>query len=94
MSITFEWDSDKAKSNWHKHQVTFEEASSVFLDDFARLLPDPDHSVYERLFLVLGISHLHRLLVVCHCDRKYGTVVLRGRIISALNATGPWPCRT
>ena len=84
MTITFEWDPDKAKSNWNKHHVTFEAASSVFMDDCARLMPDPDHSVRESRFLVLGISHLNRLLVVCHCDRKHGSVI---RIISARKAT-------
>ena len=75
MTVAFEWDPDKAKRNAIKREVTFEEARSVFFDDFARTLPDPDHSISEQRFLILGISHLHRLLVVCHCDRNHGTVI-------------------
>ena len=71
----FEWDPDKAKSNLTEHQVTFEEATSVFADDFAKLMPDPDHSSQERRFLVLGISHLYRLLMVSHCERRHGNVI-------------------
>ena len=56
----------------------------VSVGDPARLMPDPDHSVHDSRFLALSISHLHRLLVVCHRDRKRGSVI---RIISARKAT-------
>lgn len=61
MTVAFELDPDKAKRNASKREVTFEEARSVFFHDFARTLPDPDHSISEQRFLILGISHLHRL---------------------------------
>ena len=82
--IIFEWDEEKDSSNQTKHGVSFEEAKTVFFDDYARLIPDPDHSDKEERFILLGFSSLIRLLVVCHCYRKNDEVV---RIISARKAT-------
>ena len=83
--LRFVWDEAKAKSNLHKHGVSFEEARTVFSDEFARLIPDPDHSDEEDRFLLLGLGSKLRLLVVCHCYR-YGEVI---RIISARKASKP-----
>lgn len=80
----FEWDDNKAKANIAKHKVTFEEASSVFFDEGARLLHDPEHSSDESRFILLGFSEAHRMLVVCHCFRKNEQII---RIISARKAT-------
>ena len=52
-TIKFDWDNTKAKSNLVKHKVSFEEAQSVFDDDLARLIPDPDHSNDEERFILL-----------------------------------------
>jgi len=82
--IKFEWDEEKDSSNQAKHGVSFEEAKTVFFDDYARLIPDPDHSDQEERFILLGFSSIIRLLVVCHCYRKNDDVV---RIISARKAT-------
>jgi uncharacterized DUF497 family protein len=82
--IAFVWDDDKATANYHKHGVTFEEARSVFNDENARLIADPDHSEDEDRFIILGISLKPRLLVVCHCYRENDTVI---RIFSARKAT-------
>jgi len=62
--------------------VSFAEAQSVFSDEFARLIPDPDHSDDEDRFIILGVSISARLLVVCHCIRSEDTI----RIISARKA--------
>lgn len=67
MDIVFEWDADKAISNLKKHQVSFEEAQSVFQDPNALLIADPDHSIEEDRFILLGISKETKILVVCHC---------------------------
>ncbi|MFM2065726.1 MAG: hypothetical protein RLZZ584_635 [Pseudomonadota bacterium] len=83
-TLHFEWDEDKAASNAKKHGVTFEEARSVFHDDRARLIDDPDHSDDEERFIILGPSSTLRLLLVCHCCRRAGQVI---RIISARKAT-------
>lgn len=55
-NIEFAWDRRKARSNLVKHRVSFEEAQTVFLDENARLIDDPDHSVDEEQFVLLGYS--------------------------------------
>lgn len=82
--ITFEWDSSKASLNKKKHSISFEEAKSVFLDDNAAIIHDPEHSQDEDRFVILGLSTIARVLVVCHCYRKNDRII---RIISARKAT-------
>jgi uncharacterized protein len=82
-NLNFEWDPKKAASNAAKHQVTFDEAQTVFLDPDALLIPDPDHSATEDRFIILGLSTKKHALVVVHCFRKENTVI---RIISARKA--------
>jgi uncharacterized protein len=81
--LSFEWDSKKAKSNEAKHGVSFDEAKTVFFDERALVIPDPDHSKIEERFVILGISALSRVLVVVHCFRSNNNVI---RIISARKA--------
>lgn len=81
--LFFEWDINKAESNKRKHDVTFEEAQSVFYDEFARVIPDPDGSIGEERFIILGKSEEYNTLVVCHCYRGSDE---RVRIISARKA--------
>jgi uncharacterized DUF497 family protein len=83
-TLQFEWDARKATANAKKHGVSFEEARSVFYDERARLIDDPDHSEDEARFILLGLSSSLRLLVVCHCYRSDDNVI---RIISARKAT-------
>ena len=78
----FEWDADKHSKNQRKHRVSFEEAKTVFSDEFARLIPDPDNSIGEERFILMGCSIESRVLIVCHCVRD-GDVI---RIISARKA--------
>ena len=80
---TFEWNKRKASDNRRKHGVTFGEARSAFLDENARVIPDPEHSDDEDRFVLLGLSVQLRLLVVVHCHREEEDVV---RIISARKA--------
>ena len=82
--IKFEWDLSKATANLKKHHVSFEEAKSVFYDEFAVQFFDEEHSSPEERFLMLGLSSGARLLLVCHCERDHGDVI---RIISARKAT-------
>lgn len=82
--LNFEWDENKNTINKTKHKVSFEEAQSVFYDPDALLIDDPDHSVHEERFIILGVSEKSNLLVVCHCYRQSETVI---RIISARPAT-------
>ena len=83
-SIKFEWDELKASSNVNKHGVSFDEARTVFFDDNAKLIGDPDHYENEDRFILLGLSSGLRVLIVCHCYRSEGNVI---RIISARKAT-------
>lgn len=83
MSIRFEWDPSKAQVNLRKHKVSFEDARSVFSDERALLIDDPDHSELEDRFVLLGLSRSLRVLVVVHCYRAEGRVI---RIISARKA--------
>ena len=82
--IEFEWDVAKAAANLKKHRVTFEEAKSIFFDEFGVQFFDDDHSSDEDRFLMLGMSSGAKLLIVCHCERHHGTTI---RIISARKAT-------
>jgi uncharacterized protein len=82
--IKFEWNTAKAISNKKKHGVSFEEAQSVFYDEFALQFFDDDNAESEERFLMLGFSDEARLLIVCHCEREQGNII---RIISARNAT-------
>ncbi len=82
MAYIFEWDPKKAEANARKHGVTFHEASTVFGDPLGLLMPDPDHSLGEERYLVLGMSNRERLLVVSFAERPPRT-----RLISARRAT-------
>ena len=82
--IEFEWDPAKARANVKKHGVSFEEAQSIFYDEFAVQFFDEAHSSDEERFLLLGMSTRANLLLVCHCEREAGQVI---RIISARKAT-------
>lgn len=82
--LHFEWDKNKNITNQKKHRISFEEAQTVFYDDNALLIDDPDHSEEEERFILLGFSQRANMLVVCHCYRHSGSVI---RIISARKAT-------
>ena len=82
MSLLFEWDPDKARTNQSKHGVSFDEASTVFQDALSVTIPDPLHSLNEERFVLIGHSCRGRLLVVVHTYRDN-----RLRLISARQAT-------
>jgi uncharacterized DUF497 family protein len=82
--IHFQWDESKAKSNEIKHQISFQEATSVFYDECAIEFYDDVHSKWEDRFLLLGVSDKLNLLLICHCYRENDETI---RIISARKAT-------
>lgn len=82
MALEFEWNPDKAIANRQKHGVPFEEAVSVFRDEFGATFSDPDHSDDEERAITVGMSNLGRLILVSHTDRND-----RIRIISARELT-------
>ncbi len=83
-NIRFNWDPHKNLSNIKKHKISFEEAKTVFFDENARVIPDPEHSESENRFIILGISIKLKLLIVVHTYRENNEVI---RIISARKAT-------
>jgi uncharacterized protein len=80
--MEFEWNPDKAVLNLEKHGISFLEAATVFNDPLSVTFPDPDHSIGESRYIIIGVSRFGQLLVVAHTDR--GEKV---RIISARKAT-------
>lgn len=83
-NITFEWDASKASLNKKKHGISFDEAKTVFFDENAKVIHDPEHSDDEERFIILGLSVNVRMLVVIHCYRKNDRII---RLISARKAT-------
>ena len=81
--LCFEWDENKNRINQAKHKVSFEEAETVFYDENAVMIADPDHSEYEERFILLGFSAQARMLLVCHCYGGGDHII---RIISARKA--------
>lgn len=81
--LRFESDERKNVQNRRKHGISFEEAQTVFYDEQALLIADPDHSDQEERFILLGLSSALRTLVVCHAYREEGDVI---RLISARRA--------
>ena len=76
MALTFEWDDAKAGANVRKHGVRFEEAATAFGDALSVTVADPDHSLDEDRFILLGVTERDRLVVVAHTLRS--DTVLRG----------------
>lgn len=83
-NIEFSWDLRKARTNLEKRGISFPEAETAFLDESARVLDDPNHSVEDERFLLLGYSLQARCLIVSHCCRESDVVI---RLISARRAT-------
>ena len=82
MSLRFEWDPKKAEANLAKHEISFEEAMTVFADPLARIFPDEEHSVDELREIIIGHSAGHQLILV-----NFTSIDDRVRIFSARKAT-------
>ena len=82
--LIFEWDDHKNALNKRKYGVSFEDAQTVFFDEKAIELDDPDHSTQEERLILVGLSQSLKVLVVCHCYRSDESKI---RIISARKAT-------
>lgn len=82
MKLGFEWDDEKAKANFKKHRVGFDEATTVFADPFSVTITDPGHSAEEQRYVDIGNSDKGRVLVVVYTER--GSNI---RIISCRRAT-------
>lgn len=80
--MEFDWNPDKAALNFEKHGISFQEAATVFNDPLSMTFPDPDHSIGESRYVMIGLSRFGQLLVIAHTDREE-----KVRIISARKAT-------
>lgn len=80
--MDFEWNPQKADINSRKHGVSFEEASTVFGDTLSMTYPDPEYSVQEERYIIIGLSGENRILVISYAYRD--EII---RIISARQAT-------
>jgi uncharacterized DUF497 family protein len=81
--LKFEWDPKKAASNLAKHGVSFEDATTVFGDQFASTIPDPLHSEDENRFITLGLSATGNLVVVVHSERGESVRVISARLATS-----------
>jgi len=81
--MIFEWDPQKARLNLHKHAVSFDEAATVFNDPLSRTFDDPDHSINEQRFIIIGHSNQNRLLFVCHTDDEKIVRLISAREVTA-----------
>ena len=78
--LHFDWDPGKADSNAKKHGVTFAEAATAFGDPLSITIPDPDHSIGEARFILLGVSFQGRLVVVVHTEAHDSIRIIRARL--------------
>lgn len=77
MAVQFEWDPRKARTNLRKHRVSFEEAATAFDDPLSITIPDPDHSLGEERFILIGRSARHRLVVVAVIEAEADIPIIR-----------------
>ena len=82
MKLEFEWDRKKSEINYIKHGISFDEAITVFDDEFAAFLQDPDHSLTEDRHILIGYSNYNNLLFISFTERND-----KIRLISARKAT-------
>jgi uncharacterized DUF497 family protein len=79
--MQFEWDPKKAAANLRKHDIAFQEASTVFGDPLAITFDDPDHSADENRYITFGVSSTSKFLVVSHTERGTRTRVISARLM-------------
>jgi uncharacterized DUF497 family protein len=80
--IRFIWDKNKARKNLVKHNIDFNEATTVFYDPLAFIFDDEPHSENEKRELIIGTSNKNKLLIVSFTEKNNNI-----RIISARKAT-------
>ena len=82
MSLQFEWDPKKAKANLKKHEISFEDAMTVFADPLARIFDDAEHSGEERREIIIGTTPRRDMILV-----SFTAIEDRVRILSARKVT-------
>ena len=82
MGLVFQWDHEKAKQNFAKHRVSFEDASTAFADPLSITIPDPEHSRGEDRYILIGETFKGKLTVVCHTERGSRIRIISARLAS------------
>jgi uncharacterized DUF497 family protein len=82
LELEFEWDEQKAKTNQRKHNISFEEACTVFDDPLSINFDDPDHSTEENRYIIIGLSNQGRFLFVSHTDRNHKIRLISARLVT------------
>ena len=84
LELAFEWDKQKAKANQRKHNISFEEASTVFDDPLAVNFDDPDHSTRENRYPIIGLSDQDQdqFLLVSYTDRNNKIRLISARLVT------------
>ena len=82
--MQFEWDPEKAKRNFKKHGISFEEGVTVFYDPLSASFDDPDHSVREQRLITIGSSSRGGLLVVSYAEKGKALRIISARLANAL----------
>jgi len=85
--VDYEWDQEKAASNLEKHGVAFEEAATVFDDPLYIDFYDPDHSIDEHRYLIIGRSTADRLLIVSYTERDEVVRLISAREVTSSERT-------
>ena len=81
--MRFEWDPKKAIRNVKKHAVSFDEAVTVFYDSLSATFDDPDHSIGEHRYIIIGFSSRDRLLVIGYTERGEALRIINARPATA-----------
>ena len=84
MELEFEWDEQKAQANQRKHDISFEEACTVFDDPLSINFDDPDHSTEENRYIIIGLSNQGRFLFVSHTDRNNKIRLISANLLNNL----------
>ncbi len=87
MELIFEWDENKAKANLKNHEISFDEAKTVFNDPSLITFPDELHSLDEERFISIGASNINRVLLVVHTEIETTENEILIRIISCRKPT-------
>ncbi len=87
MKTIFEWDENKARINFEKHKISFDEACTIFADPFLITFVDDFHSDKEERFISIGLSERNRVLLAVHTEREEKDEIIVVRIISCRKAT-------
>jgi len=80
--VDFEWNNKKAAANLIKHDVSFQEGTTVFGDPLAITFNDPDHSIGEHRLLTFGSTSNGKLVIVSNVDTNFSIRIISVRLMT------------